>query len=992
MTNIAKKICALLLALILLLTVAVPSLAWFAAFISANFPTVTGSSEGAFFGDGDGSVDNPYILSAPWHLYNFAWLQYIGYFNLGQANNGRAQSYFRLGDNIDMTGIPLPPIGTTEYPFIGNFDGNGKIISNLTTANAKSLLTERPDNANFAAANELLSLFGGSTAEAGAVIGFFGVVGDYDGELSALDAMTDISLSDATPPTTESDATEQTNANTVYRKAIGIHTFGLADYTLQSSSSATTVGLVAGYVDAMVEGVMVDRCTVNTPHATEGKVTAAQVSDYMLIGHTTATASVSQNDVVLYDPTVTTETLGPGSGGTGGSPDSGFGGSLDMSELARRLTYMLGENMMRTQTSWTFTPNTYVTTKDKYPVNFSNVITRLPALYDYIHYKNLESQTYRIAFLGDGSAIPLNVNTEQMFASDDIEVTAAYSSDTRTFWTNAYYNSNTSEAVLPNNTGYIVGAGNTSGAWIRLRMQSIDGAYDGISKSLSDGGTKITYTKTGTDANGKDTYTTNLELYTVTPTGTNQKVSSTHTFKQYDDVLRRFASTQAALYADSTDAALIFGIRFYSSDRMGIEIKSDGTVANTTHVEDFTIDGVPKESETQTYEMIDGAINFTLSSDGYITAIAGTYVDNNNHALFSLYKVEREKDANGNYKISRATKIDTVYVKTDTGTEAGTVTEIQYNLTQEQAQEGGYLCVFNAANMTTLTENGCAYYFEIPVTAGQYALGAPKIQSGSNGAYLMYLDIGTDGDMSLGGSTNPTTVVSEYIEETTNTYTYASGVSVAQITETNGTYTIVQQPLGLVAAQIAAGIQQSSIAREGNTIVLSGGTLTMLGDGLTSTSGPPTPTTTVTTITRRRTYIHSDGARVVVTRTNEDNATITVTAKDSNGNDVPLTEGPTTIGGVTTFKTAQRTYTITWSDIQPTTSLLAYAYTPAAGVTVTGTPTFAVLTGNKIAYTVTVSASAATAVTVTANNAAPTMTATAVTVTAADNVTLTQAQ
>ena len=40
-----------------------------------------------------------------------------------------------MRNTLDMTNWPLPPIGTTKYPFIGNFNGNGSTIENLTTTN-----------------------------------------------------------------------------------------------------------------------------------------------------------------------------------------------------------------------------------------------------------------------------------------------------------------------------------------------------------------------------------------------------------------------------------------------------------------------------------------------------------------------------------------------------------------------------------------------------------------------------------------------------------------------------------------------------------------------------------------------------------------------------------------------------------------------------------------------------------------------------------------
>ncbi len=52
-----------------------------------------------------------------------------------EVNSGR-QDYegrvVRLGADIDMTGVGMSPIGTAEHPFMGEFNGLGRTISNLT--------------------------------------------------------------------------------------------------------------------------------------------------------------------------------------------------------------------------------------------------------------------------------------------------------------------------------------------------------------------------------------------------------------------------------------------------------------------------------------------------------------------------------------------------------------------------------------------------------------------------------------------------------------------------------------------------------------------------------------------------------------------------------------------------------------------------------------------------------------------------------------------
>ncbi len=336
-----KKITAPTLALLIAMLLIVPTLAWYASYveIDQNDAEITGSSAGTYFDSGDGSVDNPYILTTPTHLYNLAWLQYIGYFNLGEINNGRAQTYFKLENNIDMTGIKVPPIGTTEYPFIGSFDGNGCVISNLTTANAKSLLDKRPTSSKFAV-DDLLSEYGGAPNEAGAVMGFFGVIGDYGDELAGL---TGVTISDDTPPTTEDSSTEKTNANTVYKKDIKVINTGITGYTLENSSNATTIGFAAGYVNATLQNILVNDCTLKTKNNASATSFTENISDHTLVGHCEEDyeSSLNVTELDLYSPTVTeTEDINS----SGGGIDTNWGGSIAMDKLFENISNVRDSN------------------------------------------------------------------------------------------------------------------------------------------------------------------------------------------------------------------------------------------------------------------------------------------------------------------------------------------------------------------------------------------------------------------------------------------------------------------------------------------------------------------------------------------------------------------------------------------------------------------------------------------------------------------------
>lgn len=77
------------------------------------------------FGGGDGTEDNPYVISTPLELALFAQR-----YNQRVAEEVKLDCYVELGAVIDCTNLAdFEPIGTSDYPFIGTFDG--KSTNNL---------------------------------------------------------------------------------------------------------------------------------------------------------------------------------------------------------------------------------------------------------------------------------------------------------------------------------------------------------------------------------------------------------------------------------------------------------------------------------------------------------------------------------------------------------------------------------------------------------------------------------------------------------------------------------------------------------------------------------------------------------------------------------------------------------------------------------------------------------------------------------------------
>ena len=271
-----------------------------------------GSTEAAYFAGGTGSADSPYEIRSAVHLYNLAWLQYLGYFNMNpDFNNGLAQSHFVVKEKVDMSAFKsaIPPIGTTEYPFIGVFDGGDNTIVSVRVSNnvgsTDNALKIRPSNAEF---NGTTRLFVTDKSAEVSVVGLFGVTGDYDGYIAKYKA--------ANAGFTDENAA-----------AMSVGNF-YADYLhIYSGSSATLTGLVAGYAGSGISNVGVYRGDINYASGASGLTalsgSASVTSKYALVG-------AFNENVIEWGDT---------SGSDGDNPD--WGGSVDMMSMHSRLSTYL---------------------------------------------------------------------------------------------------------------------------------------------------------------------------------------------------------------------------------------------------------------------------------------------------------------------------------------------------------------------------------------------------------------------------------------------------------------------------------------------------------------------------------------------------------------------------------------------------------------------------------------------------------------------------
>ncbi len=704
-----KIIPSLLLLVSLSILLVANTFAWLSS-ITAVSPDVGGSVLTGYFADGDGSKEDPYILTDPIHVYNLAWLQYIGYFNDIENDGKIVQPYFKLNKDIDMGGIVLPPIGTAKEPFLGNFNGQNFTISNLIVSNYlgsdETGIEKRPLTVT-------------NMDQTASIIGFFGVIGDIDGTLAS--KIVDDSA------TTEAAA----KVNSVYN-------LFLDRIRVRTETDESLIGLLAGYVNGTVYNVGVGESRMEIKE---------NVKPLSSLSAASATYAISLYSLIgAFDlSNVSWEELpaGAGIGGSTGEQGKGFGGSLNMVNLAKRLTFM-------------YSANAYG--EKNYPLTcYTPYATRGPS---YDDGRFIYDSTSRVtAYLGDGTVLPLNVEEDEIFASTIINENGVSEANTRyniytgsgaatyPYYTTPWYRDNTAEPIATNNTGYIVGGGDETEegyAWIRFKNSPLTSASSIIKKSVK------TEAVEGSSQTKKVIDET-MELVTIVPSADGKSAAnyvikdsapiyeikdeisdfySPSNFRKYEDVLANYLKMME-------DSEFLSGLRFQASARAGINVDdviAGAATATITQAAEIYGKTIP------TYEMIKGAVNFNLSNWGYITAIAGTYYNSSDHSLFTIFSLTRT-----NGIITAVNEIEQIWVKYN-ASDNTKFDDIKYDFEISSATDlTGYICAYDATLMNKLTVENAAYYFEIPVRNGDYAIGAKEQES--SGAYLLYLDIGANGDI-----------------------------------------------------------------------------------------------------------------------------------------------------------------------------------------------------------------------------------------------------
>ncbi len=587
---------------------------WFSRGELLNFRNDFGSAKASYFGGGDGSRDKPYEISSETHFYNFAWLQYLGYFNHAEANNGRYQSYFRLADNIDMIKLnsALPPIGTSKYPFIGNFDGCGYTVKNVTISNKlngsdgealTNYLNVRPTVAdNFAADKTVLPVWGDTTKDVN-IVGLFGITGDYGSTATAggvvqeaygiySESNTAGKLRDTLKnPAASIEDKDANDPEKAYYGAMSVANFYADNLHVRSASDSTLVGLAAGYANAAIGSVGVYRCDITVKAGATGLSDSAPLSNYSLLG--------DYNDAVI---TWNEKPSGSGGGGSGND----WGGSINIFELSKRITYIMNDSM-------SYSARLSVAEPKKFGLN--NISYNKYNLPDTSFYESTGIQAY----LYNGSYFPLGVNTDTEFSGGEITGKKTDSGSKYSNWktatTSFFSDSSNSSEILKNNTGYVTSPATTN-------------KQDGTLHYIRD-------VSTVQNSFGGTTYDADKLVMLNYQKGKFVRI------KDGDNIKRNTALESA--FTDTVEASTLERYKAVKEDLSTIFTNSGNLIYTLgwTNTDssilpgNFTMDGTTYTS------LLAPGIDFVVHKKGRITVVFCSISNDTGNKLVSLYKVDR---------------------------------------------------------------------------------------------------------------------------------------------------------------------------------------------------------------------------------------------------------------------------------------------------------------------------------------------------------------
>lgn len=298
MKQITKKLLALLLSLVMLITaLPITGIMAFAVtsgdFLTQNIYSVkdnSGSGNVKFAG-GDGSVENPYVINTVKQL--------------AAVNNNLSGSYI-LGSNIDLTSVASwTPIGTESEPFTGSFNGNGHIISNIT-------INARYDSNNLSTNSVDVGLFGYTN---GATIVNLGIEnanyvvtsGDFSSQHYSNVGGIAGTIKNTSIDSSYFEGTISNNVSkNIFSRAAGIAAIGSSS-TVTNCYSISDIYANAYNMNTMAAGLVawLDSVTINKCYVA-GSVVGENTTGYSYVGGANASGNASSmyGYIISYGGTV----------------------------------------------------------------------------------------------------------------------------------------------------------------------------------------------------------------------------------------------------------------------------------------------------------------------------------------------------------------------------------------------------------------------------------------------------------------------------------------------------------------------------------------------------------------------------------------------------------------------------------------------------------------------------------------------------------------
>jgi len=663
----------------LLLALSGITLAWFFNTTADINITADGEIFTNYFHCGNGSEDEPYVITRPVHLYNLTKLyeelpdfaSSNHHFQLGYdlENNGNLEFYSYNDAGVQQSGYSdslnmnyyenFVPIGSEIKPFGGTFDGSSLTINNL-------------------------NISGSGISD----IGVFGYV-TKDAEIKDLYINNlEIDITDAVD--------DEHNHSNAY------------------------VGYIAGHIDDAT-------CFTNT-YVNNCEITGNSVltkNDWGYFGYCKNAASIQ----AFIDKAK-----------EGQGEASTWGGSIAFDAFNQRLYHHISSasNIRFKNGNSTYTNGLIRTESDSDSAitvyrggNASTAATYLsqdPAN-NYVVYNMIGAGTHSINNKQNNSGTTYTATSAVNGTYEPLIIDSDYTvADRNTgYLTSSQYTQNGSSHYYNAIDGTVRSASYPNGQI----ANSLDDSYHNQSSLYngSTGGPKFTYDGskleilTNSSASyGASNYRLISDDYNSGHTVSNSALTG-YTKTNYDTLgLKRYKSARAHLEQVLSGSQYVHGIHF-----MGEAPAANKTV-NVPHA---VINGEVNSN----YPVLLSTVDFVVQEEGYITLFAGAYYPATQTTIadsfFDLYKVNR----NANGGIASIQKVYKIYKDSNNN--------YTYTSSANQTVSGATL-MFDMSYLTSQPpKNNVAYYFEIPVDAGEFAIGA--VSGKTAGAYLMYLDLGTNG-------------------------------------------------------------------------------------------------------------------------------------------------------------------------------------------------------------------------------------------------------